>query len=506
MIRKSLFLAFISATMAALLAGCSSNTSTPATASTAEGVPVSVSMTDDPPTGVSVLFFQVSLTNATLTSSSGATVSLLGNNNTPVQVDVTQLQALSAFLSTASVTPGTYSGLSLTFANPELVIYNASDSSLAGTCAVGSVCEIAPTVDDSATVNLTSSPFPVTVSQSSPLGFLVDFHLNTVIQSDLSVNLGVSNGITLAELPQASSQPQYGSLSGTVESVNASQTQFTVQTPWGRTFTIATTSSTAYDNFPTSACATAGIACLADGQDVQLQITSVATGGVLTASQVTYLQAATQQTAEGTILALNTSGATPTMKLLLHYNPSGNSNLPLGGVATVSLASNATFSVDSNGFTLPSGLTFSSASDLVVGQQVLVDVVSGSLSSTSQHGFAATWGPPQSASFSTDSVQLEPSQMSGSITALDSSSSSFTLGGNGGQFFFPWPMMSPNAVSYNVLTTTQTTYQGLTTDSFDGLSTGNVVSVNGWLFPPASSGGPATLAAQTVVLHPSGMF
>ena len=150
-------------------------------------------MTDDPPAGVQVLFFQVSLTAATLTPQSGSPVSLL-SGNTPVQIDVTQLQALSAFLSTADVTAGPYTGLNLTFASPQLVIFNQSDSSLGSNCAVGSVCQLTPAFDNSTdSLSFTTAPFPVTVSATSPLGFLVDFHLNTVIQSDLSVNLAAAN-------------------------------------------------------------------------------------------------------------------------------------------------------------------------------------------------------------------------------------------------------------------------------------------------------------------------
>ncbi len=203
--RKTWLFPFLAATVCVLLASCSSNlitqcqTATP----TASAVPVTLSMTDDPPAGVSVLFFQITLTDASLTpassSSSSSPVSLLGS--TPVQIDVTKLQALSAFLSTANVTAGMYSGLSLTFSSPQLVIFNASNTSIASSCAVGSVCEFTPTVDGSTTVSLTSAPFPVTIAANSPLGFLIDFHLNTIIQSDLSVNLGVANGVTVGELP-----------------------------------------------------------------------------------------------------------------------------------------------------------------------------------------------------------------------------------------------------------------------------------------------------------------
>ena len=86
-------------------------------------------MTDDPPSGVSVLFFQVSLTSATLTPAAGSgSTSLVSLVENPIQIDVTQLQALSAFLANENVPAGTYSSLSLTFANPQLVILNSSDA------------------------------------------------------------------------------------------------------------------------------------------------------------------------------------------------------------------------------------------------------------------------------------------------------------------------------------------------------------------------------------------
>jgi hypothetical protein len=67
-------------------------------------------------------------------------------------------------------------------------------------------------------------------------------------------------------------------------------------------------------------------------------------------------------------------------------------------------------------------------------------------------------------------------------------------------------MVSPNAVSFNVMTTGQTSYTGFNPNSFSGLATNDFVSVNGWLFPPAKSGGTPTLAAQSVVMRPSPWF
>lgn len=500
--RKGMSLLFVSA-MLLLLAGCGTTTNNSTSTSSMGTVPVSLSMTDDPPAGVSVLFFQVSLTGASLTPTSGSAVSLLTN---PIQIDVTRLQALAAFLSTANVSPGTYNSLSLTFANPLLVIFNASDQSIASTCAVGAVCQLTPTVDNAAPVTFSTAPFPVTVTANSPLGFLIDFHLNTVIQSDLSVDLGVANGVTVSELPPVPSHPQFGFLTGTVQGVNTSQSQFTLQTAYGRTYTIASNSSTTYDSFPSSVCTTGSISCLAAGQIVQVQITSIEMGGTLVAGQVSYLQAAGQQTADGTIVGLNTSNGTTIMKLILHNNPSNNEGLPLGGEATVTIGNGATFSVDANGFTIPSGLSFTGASDLLVGQEIQVNVAAGTLDTSSDANNRGGWGPPRSLSFTTDTVELEPSQITGIVSAIDSSTSSFTLSSYASLFFAPWPFAVSNQAQVNVQTTAQTTYQGFSSDNFSGLAAKNAVSVSGWLFPPQSGATSPTLAAETVVLRSNGMF
>jgi hypothetical protein len=494
--RKFALYLFLFPGMMLSLVGCGNNLSNDAAATSGTTAPVSLSITDTPPTGVNVLFFQVSLTSANLTPASGTgTVSLL-RNNTPIQVDVTQLQTLSAFLNTANVPAGTYNSLSLTFADPKLVIYNASDASLGSSCAVGTVCQLTPTVDGAATETFATTPFPATLAANTPLGFLIDFQLNNVIQSDLSVNLGVANGVTVSELtpPTMPMMPQYGYLTGTVQSVNASQNQFTVETAYGNTFTVDSTSTTAYDDFPTSACTTGSISCLSAGQIVRVSVTNVASGGILTAGQVTYLQAAGTQTAEGSIVGLSTTNGSTVMKLILHGNPSNDAGLPLGGEATVTIGSGATYSINANGFTVPSGLTFTSAPSLFVGQTVLVNVVSGSLGSTTSSSSNGPWGPPPTLAFTTNSVELEPSQFSGPVSAVNASTSSFTLGGQ-------WT--SP----INVETTSQTVFQGFNPESFSSVTNNSVVSVDGFLFAPASGSTTPTLAAETVILRssPTGM-
>jgi hypothetical protein len=491
-------------TMLTLLTGCGLTHSNGISGISGSGSPeVSLSITDDPPSGVTVLFFQIGITNAYLTSTSGSTVSLL-NNNMPIEVDITQLQAISAFLSAANVPAQTYKSLTVVFANPQLVIFNASDSSIASTCAIGSVCQLTPTLDDSGTVTFTSTPFPVDIAPNSQLDFLLDFHLNNVIQSDLSVNLGASYGVTVNELP--SQHPQFGFLVGTVANVSMSNHDFSLITPDGRTFTIDVNSSTAFDDFPSSDCSTGSIACLVSGQVVQVQVASIEANRVLLASSITFLQAAGQQMVEGSIIGLSTSGGTTTMTLILHRTPFNSGNLPLGGEAQVAIGSSATFSADLNGFTLPAGLAFTGASDLVVGQEVTVQVAAGSLTTSSGSGGFGMSGPSPSVSFTTDSVELEPSQITGNITAVASSTSSFTLSVPPSMFFGQLSSGTSTSSTINVDTTSQTSYFNLNPDSFSGLAQNDMVSVQGWLFPPASGASSPTMAAEKVVGRPFGFF
>lgn len=491
-----------------LLTACGQGPNTPANNSSNpvgnSAAPVSLSITDEPPNGVTVLFFQVSLTAASLMPASGPSVSLLPNN-TPIQIDVTELQAISAFLSTGSVPTGTYNSLKLTFGSPQLVIFNASDAAIASTCPLNTVCRLTPQIDNSATLSFSSAPFPVSVSANTPLGFLLDFHLNQVIQSDLSVNLGVTNGVTVSELP--STPPvglaRFGFLYGTVQNVSASQNQFTIQTAWGRTFTIDANSSTTYQNFPTSVCSANSFSCLAQGQIVQVEVASVQSDGSLLAATVSYIQAASQQVVEGNIVNLSTASGNTVMTILLHWSPN-TSLLPVGGMATVTVPGTATFSVDSGNFIIPAGLSFAGTSDLLVGQQVQVGVASGTLSNSDSKG---PWAP-RSVSFTASSVELEPSQITGTITSINSSGSSFTLT-TFANFFQSWSnsnLPSWTSTQITVQTTSQTAYQGLTGDSFSGLAVNDVVSVRGWLFSTPSGATPSALAAASVMQRPNGVF
>ena len=505
--------------------------------------PVGLTVTDTPPAGVTVLFFQLSITGAMLTPSSGSPVSLLSSTH-PIPVNVSQLLTDTAFVGSQNVDAGTYTGLSLTFANPQLTIFNASDSALSSTCAVGNVCQVTPTTTpgSSLTLNFSSSPFPVTLSANSPLAFQLDIHLDNIIQSDLSMDLTATNGVTLSQVtpPQPGGPiPALGKLTGTVQGTGTNQ--FTLQTLEGRTFTINVNGSTTFSNFPSSTnCSTSAetFGCLATGQVVQVTVT-LQPDGTLLATAVNYIQLPTQQTVEGNIIGLSTSGNNTMMDLIIQQQPlAANADvLPVGKHASVIVPSTGVdFGVDWGSFTLPSGVTFSfsTPADLQVGQDVLVVVEgtvtqpansqagnSNSSGTNSSNGSGTSggngsgtsgwngWNGPSpfgrpNVSFTASSITLEPSQITGTVASLPTSGSlSFTLAIMP-VFFVPpaatWgtpPSWAP--VTITVQTASDTTFTNFTTNSLAGLAVNDVVSVHGWVFSTPTGATKVTLAADAIV-------
>jgi len=524
--RAALFLLIV--VFLLFMAGCGSQssitTTPPPSNPNPADVPVSLTVTDTPPAGVTVLFFQLSITGASL---SPGGVSLLSSTN-PTPVNVTQLQTDSAFLGSANVPTGSYTSLSVTFSNPQLTIYNGSGATMgsgANACANNSVCQLTPTTAP-LTLTFSTAPFPITLT-NSPLAFVLDINMNTVIQPDLTVNLAATNGVTISQLPALPSGAPItvlGNLIGTVQGglpysvvPNPDQVQsiLVLQTGDGRTFDIGLTFSTTY-SYPSSVCSTSSFACLATGQIVKVEL-SLPTDGTLLASEVDYVQSAGQTVVEGNIIRLSTSAAGAIMDMILQQGAPTSSALPFGQRVTVTVPfTGVTYAVDSGSFTIPGGLSFATYTDLVVGEEVSVVVVPGSLTTASGSDSSTPWAGPAATTFTTNSITLEPSQITGSVTVIDASALSFWLSTNPNYFIPPaTPLAGPPTpvpVSITVQTTSGTTFTNFTPNSISGLAVNDVVSVGGWLFSsgvipfvctPTYGCVPATtIVAESVVGRP----
>jgi hypothetical protein len=443
---------------------------------------------------VVALFFQLSIAEASLEPGN---VSLLSSTN-PIPVNVYHLQTDSAFLGSANVAPGTYTSLSLTLSNPQLTIYNGTGAAIS-TCANNTVCQLTPTATP-LTLTFSSAPFPVTLVANSPLALMLDIHLNTVIQPDLTVNLAAPNGVTLSQLPSPpAGEPTsvLGQLMGTVQSLGTNQ--LTLQTSSGGTFTVYVNGSTTYDIPPTAFCggvceiACQGLGCLIRGDVVKVEV-SLQPDGTSLATEVGYLQGAGQQAVEGTIVGLSVSPDGTTMDLILQVVPptSTSNALPLGAHASVTVPpSGVTYAVDWDSFTPPSNSNLGPFVGLLVGQEVQV-VVQGSVTTASGSGTNSTGGSnpvgPAPISFTTNSITLEPTQITGQISNINASALNFTPTTFPSFFIpteYPWGTPTLSSAVITADTTAQTTYEGLSQNNFPGLAVSDLVSVEGWLLPYA---------------------
>jgi len=402
--------------------------------------------------------------------------------------------------------------MSVTFSNPQLTIFNGSGSTIgsgANACTSNTVCQLTPSASP-LTLAFSAAPFPITIG-AAPVAFKLDIHLNTVIQADLTLNLAASSGVTVSQLatpPSGAPISGLGNLIGTVQSVNSvtcalspscpsSFDDFTLQTGDGRTFTIDVNSSTTYD-YPGSVCSNDSFSCLAAGQIVRVRV-SLQTGGSLLASSVTYVQPAGQTVVEGNILGLSFPATYPSgnavMELIPQQGPPPPSTAsalpPFGQPVSVTVPpAGVTYAIDSGSFILPNGLSFTQAADLMVGQQVSVVVVPGSVTTASGSTSSTSIPGPAATTFTTNSITLEPSQLTGMVNGvfpIDASALSFVVS-TFPNYFVPPPAASgapptPAPINITVQATSATTFANLTPDSISGLAAGDVVSIRGWLFP-----------------------
>jgi hypothetical protein len=442
---------------------------------------VSFTVGDDPPAGVAILRFQVQITSAILQpqNTSQSPVSMLLG---PANVELLHLQTETAPLGNINVPAGTYTGLTASFANPEMTIFNNTSQTLtmgAQSCAPSQFCVFNPTLDQSsATVTAPTAPFPVTLSASSPVGFEMHFDVNASIQGDLTV----SPMITLKQIipPTATTPIDQFHIVGRVSSV--SSPDFTLQTGFGGlSLSAVTNSSTTYAFGPT--CGANDFACLMDGQVVRVDL-NLLPGGTLVATHVRLLEQQNFNSLQGLVISVNAAQNSFNM-ILLDLQESFTSVLP-GLVVTVQTNGSTTFSVDSDGITVPAGLTFTGISSFVPGQTVEI------------HPMATPVVTPGPAvlpliNVSTDSVTLESTDLSGIIGSMDA-------GGNPLNFTLISlsPFFGHASVSLIQVDTVTADTQYINVSGLSGLGAGDNVSVGGLLFNTAIN---PTIAAERIRLH-----
>jgi len=471
---------------AVLVIGCGGGMSSSQTPTATNMTQATLTIHDNPPMGVTVLSFEIEVTGAALqpSDSTKQPVSMLSE---PEDIELEHLQTESALLASKSVPTGTYNSLMVSFANPKMTIQNQTGMTLtlgSQMCADKQVCEFDPKLNQSSvTVQPPTQPFPITLTMNSPVVLKMDFNIDSSIQqSDLSITPTIS----LMQLPLPTSNggdqgDEDMEIVGTITSIG--QSTFMIQTGMnGPSYTIATDNNTKFD-FGTS-CSAENFSCLQTGQTVKVDA-KMRSDGSLLAFDVKFFQPPNQMSFAGTITSVSSGGSSFQIVLFDEESSGGDEmgSFSMGAPVAINLATGVTFSIDTAGLMLPSGLSFASAADLMVGQKVRL------------HPTGAPTGTPPNLMITVDQVQLEPSYVTATITAVSTGGNpqTFTLGSLP-SFFTNAGIMS---IQVDVLSTTQfATEEDQMVSDLSSLKTGDTVSVRGLLFNTSTT---PTMVAEKVV-------
>lgn len=444
--------------------------------SVGNGVPMTLTIGDTPPSGVAILFFEASITGASLQPSdtSKPAVSVL---STPVEVEFGHLQTDTAFLSLAKVPPDTYQSISLTFGSATMTLVNHSGAAI-GSCAENSVCVVTPNFNPSM-VTVSSAPLPITISQNSVVGIRLDFNVNSSVQNDLSINPTV----TIKQLTQRQDSDEGQEMSnedeveGQVTAVGNNQLTLMNERS-GQSFTISVDGSTVFEDFDRAGCTAnpADISCVKVGQILDVDLSENGMGSML-AKRIEFEEDANQEAIKGTITSVDST--TQFHMVVFNEEPTTMTGISEGSPIVVTINPNAVFQVGSeemgeDGGFGNFGFSFASGADLMVGQDV--QIRPGTVSSS---GGVTT--------VTTDLVRLWPSQVSGQVGSIDPSNSTFTLTGLSPLF----TGASPPVTTITVITLSEMNIM----DSSGSLTVGDTVSVKGLL---CNTPGTPTLVTRTM--------
>lgn len=482
--RKSLFALEIAFVFLGALAACGGGSMSMQPPVGSGTVPVSLTIRDNPPMGVTVLSFELQIKDASLQPSDPMSppVPLLAR---PAEVELEELQTESALLSNISVPAGNYSGLTVTFANPQLTILNQTGATLmvgGQNCLNGQICELTPKLNSTtAMVQAPTQPFPIMLSASAPVELRMDFNVNAAIQqNDLSITPAIV--VTQFQKSQEGEGDEIRSI-GVVTAVDSMAATFTVQDAFsGNSSTFSTNSDTEF-RFE-DACGAENFSCLKMGQVVIVKAQQMQDGSLL-ATKVKLLAEVNRPAITGTISAVN-SGGTSFQVVIAFEDGMGEGSMNdsrIGVPLTVNLAQGTTFDVDADGLTLPAGLNFAGPADLMVGQAVRVHPTGLSVSGTLPN-----------IAITADQVHLEPSQATGSVMAINPNATppNFSLGNLPPLF----TNSGTSALQVEMLPTT--TFEDIS--GLSGLNNGDRVSAGGFLF---NSTNPPTMVAERVVKRES---
>ena len=376
-----------------VLVGCSgggksSITSTPAAGST------TVNFGDA--TNDQVIAFQLLINSITL--SGGSNPSVLPK---PTEFEFVHAAGALEPLSLVNVPPATYTGATISVANPEVVVVN------------GGVPTKIPATLTSSTVTITFSPAISIGSGAAVLNFELNLATSITLNgTNTAASVSPQFTATTSVVPanNASEDEEHGSvedLRGTITSV--ASPKFTIQpSQTAQAVTFTTNSSTQFRDGITS------FSQLTNGMIVSVDAVTQSDGTLLAATIESETETTTGEEIEGVISAVSGSPATQiSVSTQRAASATTSVNTPtLGTSVTISISSGTKFSAQSKKLTGP--FPAFNASNIGKGQRVEVDSEVQSGSPTTAIG---------------DKIKLTEQALSGTISALSGNNFILTVSG-----------------------------------------------------------------------------
>lgn len=301
------------------------------------------------------------------------------------------------------------------------------------------------------------------LNMNSPIGLVLDFDLNGSIQS----NLSITPTLTFTQLPavlQTAELEDIEDLIGTVTALGTNQFMLKNATS-GLSFSIAANSST---QFEFEGCAANNFSCIAVGQVLEVNL-SVLGNGSFVAKKVVLEGDANEQEVEGTVTSVNAAGSQ--FHIVVVEEEPVVASVSVGDLVTVNIQGGANFQIDQDDLNISSGLSFASANEVVVGQNILVQANTVTLG-------------PISTTITTSRLRLRMSQ----FTAMVASVAAPNFAANG----LPSLFISNGVNQVQVQTSSGTEFEAVT--GVTALKVSDTVSLRGLLF--GSSSEPVLVAKK----------
>jgi hypothetical protein len=437
---------------------------------------LNLTLSDTPPTGVSVLSFTMAIAGISLTPSTGSPVSVFSSGS----FELTHLQSDSApIVVGASVPAGSYTSINVTLGTSTGVFINSSG----GTITVGGVACVANAICNLPNGAATTIAIPLTLTltanQEQWIG--LDVNLNNAITS----TNGISVDFTQNKVMTALTTPRTNVPTGDVDSIDdftglvtayTSGSSITVKSGTRGTMVATITSATTYDD-PQSLCKAASsiASCISASGTTVVSVQAYLTNtGTINVSEIDVIDTSGNNSVEGFIYPTSTSSCSGGLGLLLFDSTVISPSSPLTGLTfgagfCLTISPSAVFLVDTGLLSTAIGTAsqpgFTSPSNLAIGQVVRVQVSN------------VTAGTLVSATANT--VLLRYSRISGTVNLV--SGNNFSLNGVPTYFGFT---LSPLVATYPG----NTIFEGVTgPGGLSSLTASQTVAIRALYFP-----GPTT--------------